>query len=255
MLLGARRARRSAASKRRACWSWHATASAGGLRTSARRARSRLLHRRHRREEPAARRRHAADARRHHARRSATTCRRTRTHIDIQFLPQLEGYIWVFPRCGHLSVGICGKGEPARKLRGAPGEPTWRRRASPGRRGSFYSHLLPSLGTAAWRHNRVAGDGLDGRGRRRRAGGPHHRRGPLLRHPLRRPGQPGAALRRARARGQAAAYRRFCSAISPPTWSSARALARRLFRGSFLFASRARSAWFSSCAAARASPT
>jgi len=27
------------------------------------------------------------------------------------------GYIWVFPRCGHLSVGICGKGEPAQSLR------------------------------------------------------------------------------------------------------------------------------------------
>ena len=38
-------------------------------------------------------------------------------HIDIQFLPNLEGYIWVFPRCGHLSVGICGKGEPAQSLR------------------------------------------------------------------------------------------------------------------------------------------
>ena len=37
--------------------------------------------------------------------------------IDIQFLPRLEGYIWVFPRCGHLSVGICGKGEPALSLR------------------------------------------------------------------------------------------------------------------------------------------
>ena len=34
-------------------------------------------------------------------------------HIDIQFLPNLEGYIWVFPRAGHLSVGICGKGESA----------------------------------------------------------------------------------------------------------------------------------------------
>jgi flavin-dependent dehydrogenase len=28
--------------------------------------------------------------------------------IDIQFLPRMQGYIWVFPRCGHLSVGICG---------------------------------------------------------------------------------------------------------------------------------------------------
>ena len=39
------------------------------------------------------------------------------TRIDIQFLPRLEGYIWIFPRCGHLSVGICGKGEPASSLR------------------------------------------------------------------------------------------------------------------------------------------
>ncbi len=31
--------------------------------------------------------------------------------IDIQFLENLEGYIWVFPRAGHLSVGICGKAE------------------------------------------------------------------------------------------------------------------------------------------------
>ena len=39
------------------------------------------------------------------------------SHIDLQFLPQLAGYVWVFPRCGHLSVGICGKGEPASALR------------------------------------------------------------------------------------------------------------------------------------------
>src|SRR5262249_41090367 len=32
-----------------------------------------------------------------------------REQIDIQFLAGLAGYIWVFPRCGHLSVGICGK--------------------------------------------------------------------------------------------------------------------------------------------------
>jgi len=38
-------------------------------------------------------------------------------HIDIQFLPNLEGYIWVFPRRGHLSVGICGKSESAHCLR------------------------------------------------------------------------------------------------------------------------------------------
>ena len=28
--------------------------------------------------------------------------------IIIKFLPHFEGYIWSFPRCDHLSVGICG---------------------------------------------------------------------------------------------------------------------------------------------------
>ena len=28
--------------------------------------------------------------------------------ITIKFLPHFEGYIWSFPRCDHLSVGICG---------------------------------------------------------------------------------------------------------------------------------------------------
>jgi geranylgeranyl reductase family protein len=81
-----------------------------------------------------------------------------RAQIDIQFLPNLEGYIWVFPRCGHLSVGICGKGEPASALRkrlelymddcGI----AWKGAA-------FYSHLLPALETKSWKRNRVSGDG------------------------------------------------------------------------------------------------
>ncbi len=79
-------------------------------------------------------------------------------HIDVQFLDHFEGYIWVFPRCGHLSVGICGKGEAARRLKlrlhrfleerglsweGAP----------------FYAHVLPSLAPGSWRRNRIAGEG------------------------------------------------------------------------------------------------
>ena len=78
--------------------------------------------------------------------------------IDIQFLPGLEGYIWVFPRCGHLSVGICGKGEPAGSLRARLDQYMDEKVIS--RRGaSFYSHLLPCLDTPAWKHNRVAGEG------------------------------------------------------------------------------------------------
>lgn len=79
-------------------------------------------------------------------------------HIDIQFLPKLEGYIWVFPRCGHLSVGICGKGEPAQALR-ARLERYMDERGIAWKGSAFYSHMLPSLETPAWKRNRMAGDG------------------------------------------------------------------------------------------------
>jgi geranylgeranyl reductase family protein len=78
--------------------------------------------------------------------------------IDIQFLPHLEGYIWVFPRCGHLSVGICGKGEAAGSLRRrlelymSQHDISWKG-------ATFYSHLLPALDASSWRGNRVSGDG------------------------------------------------------------------------------------------------
>jgi geranylgeranyl reductase family protein len=81
-----------------------------------------------------------------------------REGIDIQFLPELEGYIWVFPRCGHMSVGICGKGEPASSLRKRL-EKYMESRGLPVKGSQFYSHLLPCLGTPAWKSNRVAGDG------------------------------------------------------------------------------------------------
>ncbi len=79
-------------------------------------------------------------------------------HIDIQFLPRLEGYIWVFPRCGHLSVGICGKGEPAQKLR-LRLERYMEEKGIPAKDSTFYSHVLPSLDRSGWRNNRVGGEG------------------------------------------------------------------------------------------------
>ncbi len=81
-----------------------------------------------------------------------------REDIDIQFLAGLEGYIWVFPRCGHLSVGICGKGEPASALR-VRLEAYMEEQGLSKAGATFYSHLLPSLETRAWKRNRVAGDG------------------------------------------------------------------------------------------------
>lgn len=81
----------------------------------------------------------------------------TQEHIDIQFLPGLEGYIWVFPRCGHLSVGICGKGVPAQSLRVSL-ETYMREKGIPSKDATFYGHMLPSLEGSSWKENRVAGD-------------------------------------------------------------------------------------------------
>ncbi len=81
-----------------------------------------------------------------------------RSGIDIEFLEGLEGYIWVFPRCGHLSVGICGKGEPAHSLR-ARLERYMAAHDLDFHRGQFYAHMLPALDTASWKKNRVSGDG------------------------------------------------------------------------------------------------
>jgi flavin-dependent dehydrogenase len=78
-------------------------------------------------------------------------------HIDIQFLKNLEGYIWVFPRCGHLSVGICGKGESAQALR-ARLEAYMDEQGIVWRGAQFYAHMLPALESPSWRANRVAGD-------------------------------------------------------------------------------------------------
>lgn len=81
-----------------------------------------------------------------------------RDAVDIQFLDGLEGYIWVFPRCGHLSVGICGKGESAAALR-LRLESYMREHELPVAGAKFYAHMLPALESPGWRKNRVAGDG------------------------------------------------------------------------------------------------
>jgi geranylgeranyl reductase family protein len=79
-------------------------------------------------------------------------------HIDIQFFRQFEGYIWVFPRNGHLSVGICGKGESSQSMR-ARLERYMHEKDIPIQGSTFYGHVLPSLEKPAWASNRVAGHG------------------------------------------------------------------------------------------------
>lgn len=79
-------------------------------------------------------------------------------HIDIQFLPNLEGYIWVFPRASHLSIGICGKSESAQCLR-ARLERYMDEKSICRKGAKFYGHMLPALEMRGWRNNRLAGDG------------------------------------------------------------------------------------------------
>lgn len=65
--------------------------------------------------------------------------------IIIKFLPQFDGYIWSFPRCDHLSVGICGSmaSHTSGELKDHLREFIERQKISmEGAR--LYSHVLPS---------------------------------------------------------------------------------------------------------------
>lgn len=81
-----------------------------------------------------------------------------RAGIDIQFFANFEGYLWVFPRCGHLSVGICGKGESTTKMR-ARMEQYMAERGLSTVGATFYAHMIPALERPSWHRNRVSGEG------------------------------------------------------------------------------------------------
>ncbi len=78
--------------------------------------------------------------------------------ISVKFLRRLEGYIWSFPRCDHLSVGICGSmarhtsQELKRYLHAFMGEEKISREGA-----TFYSHVLPSPQRQTLSSRRVVG--------------------------------------------------------------------------------------------------
>ncbi len=78
--------------------------------------------------------------------------------VVIRFFPWLQGYVWLFPRGDHISAGICGKRSDHRQLRKAL-EDCLDESDLPWRGSAFYAHLLPSLESAHWSGNRLAGDG------------------------------------------------------------------------------------------------
>jgi geranylgeranyl reductase family protein len=154
-----------------------------------------------------------------------------REGIDIQFLPALEGYIWVFPRCGHLSVGICGKGEPASSLRKRL--ETYMEQNGLAVKGStFYSHLLPCLATPAWTGNRVAGNGWLAVGDA--AGLVDPITGEGLYYALRSADLAAKTLIQG---GTESTYRRWLRRDFANDLEVGSRLAQRIFRGTFLFGS------------------
>jgi geranylgeranyl reductase family protein len=77
---------------------------------------------------------------------------------DVQFFPNFEGYAWVFPRNGHLSVGICGKGEPSARVKERLHHYMDEHGISR-QEAHFYGHLIPALERPSWHRNRVCGEG------------------------------------------------------------------------------------------------
>jgi geranylgeranyl reductase family protein len=79
------------------------------------------------------------------------------TDMQVEFLPNMEGYIWVFPRMGHSSVGICTKGQPSRVMRQEL-ERYMDRMGISKKGATFFAHPIPGLTPEAWKDNRIAGD-------------------------------------------------------------------------------------------------
>lgn len=82
-------------------------------------------------------------------------------HMKIYFVPSFEGYIWSFPRPGHISYGLITRTEPG-----------WTSRAKLLlsnfivadlgsdflEQAEFYSAPVPCLGPSSWKRNQIAGE-------------------------------------------------------------------------------------------------
>lgn len=78
--------------------------------------------------------------------------------IQVKFVRGLQGYIWSFPRCDHLSVGICGSlaRHKSRELHDHLAQFMREERIST-EGAQFYSHVLPSPRAKTLASRRIAG--------------------------------------------------------------------------------------------------
>ena len=84
----------------------------------------------------------------------------TSNTVQVKFLKDLHGYIWLFPRADHLSAGICGrmKGKSTAELRKLL--EGWLGEIGISLVGAqFYAHIIPSLSVSAWKREHISGDG------------------------------------------------------------------------------------------------
>ena len=84
----------------------------------------------------------------------------THRTVQIKFLSGLQGYIWVFPRADHFSVGICGRmqGKNTADLRGIL-EHEMRELGLALDGARFYAHIIPALTRESLRGIQLGGDG------------------------------------------------------------------------------------------------
>jgi flavin-dependent dehydrogenase len=78
--------------------------------------------------------------------------------IKIKFLPKFEGYLWSFPRCDHLSVGICGRLAAGAASKMKQYLHRFMEEENISTVGAqFFSHVLPSASSHTLRQRRVVG--------------------------------------------------------------------------------------------------
>ena len=186
---------------------------------------------------------------RHHAARWATTCPRSRSTSTSSSCRS-----WKATSGSFRAAGISRSGSAARASRrrscARAWKPTCRSRGISWKDGSFYSHVLPSLATPAWRQQ-PRGRATAGSPWATRAAWwiPSPAKACTTRcAPATWPARwcsPTRTLPRRSRRPTG----RCCSATSPPDLEFGAALARRLFRGSSC-SPPCPSAWSSSCGAA-----
>lgn len=81
-------------------------------------------------------------------------------HMQVRFVSGLHGYIWIFPRCDHVSAGICGQigNKTTSELRSLL-EDFLRQEGLEYGGASIYGHLLPALRRASLRSAQFCGEG------------------------------------------------------------------------------------------------